>query len=108
MSLELYNDRVIFSVWNAQTREIEHGFTLYDDRDRGRTSHVAQLHRMISHWCPDCECAFRKADVPHGLSAEPPKCPVCGSGLDEFDRETIAPEPGDELEGMFPKGKDDG
>ena len=107
MSLELYNDRVIFSIWNARTRVIEDDFEIDDERDFGGVSHRTQLKRMVSHWCQDCECAFRKEDVPATGFLDRPICPVCGNELAYFDLEEILPDETDDS-WMFPNGHDDG
>lgn len=107
MSLELYDDEVVFSLWDAQTKAIKDNVVLYDKRDHGGPSHKTQLKRMVSHWCPFCECAFREADVPF---EDPPihaKCPVCGTELEEFDLDNLAPDWEDDS-WMFPDGHDDG
>ena len=107
MALELYNDRVIFSIWNSDTRQIDEYFELDDNRDLGGVSHVTQLKRLVSHWCHSCECAFRKEDVPPCSFPGAPLCPVCGYGLVDFDLEDIVQDVSDDS-WMFPDGHDDG
>ena len=89
MSLELYDDRVIFDLYNAETNEAEE--VEFDDqrgiKHRGR-SHLTQLLAAVSHWCPVCECAFRKEDMTEVGSV----CPICETELDEFDLEAIVPD----------------
>lgn len=88
MSLELYNDRVIYDAYDSGTGKIESGCELDDEREFGGESHVKQLLEEVSHWCTNCECAFRKADV----TDDKPKCPVCGVALEDFDLENIVPD----------------
>lgn len=107
MSFSLYNDRVVFPIWDAQRQQIEEDFELYDERDFGGMSHTTQLKQLVSHWCPNCECAFRKIDIPSTISPNRPKCPACGTALDEFDLDEVAPDWTDDS-WMFPDGHDDG
>lgn len=96
MPLDMYDDRVIFDIYDSETGEIEHEFELDDDRGirpRGK-SHYAKLRTLVSHWCPDCECAFRKTDI----NGPNPKCPICGTSLDKFDLEVIVPDYGLDIE----------
>ncbi len=90
MGLELYDDRVFFSIWNAEAQKIEEK-ELYDERCEGGPSHKTQINRLVSYWCEWCECAFQKKDVPNTFPHDP-NCPVCGKQLVEFDLDNIAPE----------------
>ena len=40
-----------------------------------------KLAQQFSHWCHQCECAFRQDDVTRLQFA----CPQCGNSLSEFD-----------------------
>ena len=91
MSLELYDDRVFFSIWNAEAQKIEEK-ELYDDSSYGGLSHKTQLKRLVSYWCEQCECAFQKKDVPDNVFPRDPNCPICGESLVPFDLDNIAPD----------------
>lgn len=90
MSLELYDDRVIFDLYDAETKEIVQDYEFDDERPMGlgNRSHIKQLKAAVSHWCPVCECAFRKEDMAEVGSL----CPICETELDEFDLEAIVPD----------------
>jgi len=100
MAINVYDDRVILSLYDAETGEIDPEFEI--DEFREGASRFTQLKRLVSHWCINCECAFRKKDV----QKDEPVCPVCGEVLDEFDLSEIVPDLDDEW--MHPNGHDDG
>jgi len=100
MAINVYDDRVILSLYDAETGEIDHEFEI--DEFPGGASRFTILKRLVSYWCVNCECAFRKKDV----QEDNPVCPVCGEKLDEFDLANIIPDL--DYEGMFPNGLDDG
>lgn len=91
MGLELYDDRVFFSIWNAEAQKIEEK-ELYDDSSYGGLSHKTQLKRLVSYWCERCECAFQKKDVPDNVFPRDPSCPICGEPLVQFDLDNVAPD----------------
>lgn len=90
MSLELYDDRVIFDLYDAETKEIVQDYEFDDERPMGlgNRSHIKQLRAAVSHWCPVCECAFRKEDMAEVGSL----CPICGAELEDFDLESVLGE----------------
>ena len=89
MSLELYDDQLSFSIWNADARKIEEE-VLYDERREGGLSHKVQIKRLVSYWCEWCECAFQRKDVPDTFPYDP-NCPICGKALVPFDLDNLAP-----------------
>lgn len=54
MSLELCDDRVIFDLYDAETKEIVQGYEFDDERVMGleNRSHIAQLKAAISALVP--------------------------------------------------------
>lgn len=107
MEIELYPDRVIVSIWNAEENEVEDYHEFNDDSDCGGLSHKAQVKKLFSHWCPSCTCAFRKSDMETLTELGNPKCPMCGTELEIFDLDRIVREAEDDS-WMFPDGHDDG
>ena len=91
MALERYDDRVFCPIWNATNKKIEEK-DFYDERCYGGLSHITQLKKVVSYWCEQCECAFRRSDVQETALLRDPNCPICGTQLVPFDLDNIAPE----------------